>query len=89
MRNNTLLIASALACSVVFTTPVLHAQTPQRPSDMSINGRMESQSAALNAVVNECAVRTGNLYDALEKAGQEIQKLKAELEAAKKPALGK
>lgn len=60
------------------------AQVPQRPSDIAINGRMEAQASALNAVVNDCAVRTGGLYEALEKASREIERLRNELEAAKK-----
>lgn len=65
--------------------PVCASAQAPRPTDVMVNGRIESQSASLNAIVNECAVRSGNLYDAIEKAGAEIQKLRSELEALKKP----
>ena len=74
---NRLLLLAALSSCTAF------AQQPQRPSDAMLNGRIESQGASLNAIVNECAVRTGQLYEVIEKQAQEIQRLTKELEAAK------
>lgn len=82
MRNR--LIYVVLSVTLMSMSMCSRAQQPQRPSDIAINGRMEAQSFALNAVVNDCAVRTGGLYEALEKASKEIERLRTELEAAKK-----
>lgn len=78
-------LAGALILGLLIATiTVAYAQQqPQRPSDAAINGRLESQAATISAITNECAARTGGLYDALEKAGAEINKLRTELEALK------
>ncbi len=59
-------------------------QAQQRPTDAMLNGRIDSLLASQKAGAVECADRTGQLYDALEKAGAEIRKLKAELAKAPK-----
>ena len=65
-----IMIALLLACTGVLAQ--------QLPPASNINGRIQSLAASANALMNDCSARTGELMEALDKAQQEIAKLKAE-----------
>lgn len=70
-----------IAIAFVLCVTSAIAQEPINPS--AVNGRLESLSASLNAVANECANRAGSMLqqatDAITKLQKEIEQLKDQL----------